>query len=155
MINTYAMTALISASMAFAGGWSINNWRCESAQKQTIEAAADQERELHTLEQKRSNGVIAAQNVARKRETALRRDADSARNALDSLRSQSDAALSRARTSHEACTVTANAQAVVLDQCGSELTTLARIADGHASDAQTLMDAWPKLKFETQLQPKD
>ena len=144
VIYTYAATAILSASLAFTGGWQINQWRHDSEQKQAIEAAAVAQRELHALEQKRSNGVIAAQNVARTRETALRRDADSARTELDSLRTQSDAALLRARSSHDACNIAAAAQAVVLTQCATELQTLARDADGHASDAKTLMDAWPR-----------
>ena len=143
-MNPYLLAALISSGISFYGGWTVNQWRCESAQKQAIEQAAAQQRELHALEQKRSNGVIAAQNVARTRETALRRDADSARDALDSLRTQSDAALLSARSSHDACIIAANAQAVVQSQCTTELQALARDADGHASDAKTLMDAWPR-----------
>lgn len=150
-MNPYLIATLISWGVVFYGGWTVNNWRCESAQKQAIEAAAVQERELHALEQKRSAGVITAQNTARKREVALRRDADASRDALDGLRKQSALAVQIARASHDACNLTAAAQAVVLDQCGSELTTLARIADGHASDAQMMQDAWPKLKFETAL----
>lgn len=143
-MNPYLIATLVSWGVVFYGGWQINQWRCESAQKQAIEAAAVAQRELHDLEQKRSNGVIAAQNTARTREIVLRRDADSARDALDSLRTQSDAALQSARTSHAACTVTATAQAVVLNQCAGEYQALARAADGHASDAKTLMDAWPR-----------
>lgn len=135
---------IILLSLAFAGGWQINQWRHDAHEKQAIEAAAAAQRELHALEQKRSNGIIAAQNVARTRETALRHDADSARDALDSLRTQSDAALQSARTSHDACLIAANAQAVVQSQCTTELQTLARDADGHASNAKTLMDAWPR-----------
>ena len=144
MIYTYAATALISASLAFGGGWQINQWRHDSHEKQAIEQAAAQQRELHAMEQKRSNGVIAAQNVARTRETALRRDADSARDALDSLRDKSAAALLSARSSHDACIVTASAQAVIQSQCATELTTLGGIADRHASDIETLVGAWPR-----------
>ena len=143
MIYTHVATAILSASLAFGGGWQVNQWRHDSHEKQAIEQAAAQQRELHAMEQKRSNGVIAAQNTARKRETALRRDADSARTELDSLRDKSAAALLIARSSHDACIVTANAQAVIQSQCTGELQTLARDADGHASDAKTLMDAWP------------
>ena len=135
---------IILLSLAFGGGWQINQWRHDASQKQAIEAAAIAQRELHAMEQKRSNGVIAAQNVARTREIALRRDADSARDALDSLRTQSDAALSRARSSHDACSIAAAAQAIVLTQCATELTTLGGIADRHASDIETLVGAWPK-----------
>ncbi len=143
-MNPYLLAALISSGIAFYGGWTVNQWRHDAHEKQAIEQAAAQQRELHAMEQKRSNGVIAAQNVARTRETALRRDADSARDALDSLRSQSDAALQSARASHDACLVAANAQAVIQSQCATELQTLARDADGHASDAVMLRDAWPR-----------
>ena len=150
-MNPYLLAWLIGFGMAFYGGWSVNQWRCESAQKQAIEAAAVAQQALHDLEQKRSAGVITAQNTARKREVALRRDADASRDALDGLRKQSDIAMQDARTSHAACTVTAAAQAVVLNQCAGEYQAMARAADAHTSDITTLMDAWPKLKFETAL----
>ena len=150
-MNPYLIATLISWGVVFYGGWQVNNWRCESAKKQAIEAAAVAQQELHALEQKRSAGVIAAQNTARKREVALRRDADASRDALDGLRKQSDLAVQDARTSHAACTVTATAQAVVLNQCAGEYQALARAADAHTSDITTLMEAWPKLKFEPAL----
>ena len=141
-MNPYLLAALIL--LGFYGGWQTNDWRHDANQKQAIEQAALAQQELHRLEQKRSSGVIAAQNAARTRETALRRDADSARDALDGLRTQSDAALQSARSSHDACLIAANAQAVVQSQCATELQTLARDADGHASDVETLRGAWPK-----------
>ena len=144
MIYTYAATAILSASLAFGGGWQINQWRHDAHEKQAIEQAAAQQRELHRLEQKRSNGVIAAQNVARTREIVLRRDADSARDALDSLRDQSAAALLSARSSHDACIVASSAATELLNQCGKRYTELGATADRHASDIETLMGAWPK-----------
>lgn len=144
MIYTHAATAIISASLAFGGGWQINQWRCESAQKQAIEQAATQERELHAMEQKRSNGVIAAQNVARTREIVLRRNADSARDALDSLRTQSDAAVQNARASHDACIVGSVTATELLNQCGKRYTELGAKADRWVSDIETLIGAWPK-----------
>ena len=131
-------------SLAFGGGWQINQWRHDSHEKQAIEAAAVQERELHAMEQKRSSNVIAAQNVARTRETALRRDADSARDALDRLRTQSDAALQSARSSHDACIVTSVAATELLNQCGKRYTELGATADRHASDSMMLIESWPK-----------
>ena len=43
-----------------------------------------------------------------------------------------------------ACAATADAALDVFEQCSAELGALAQAADGHASDAQTLTDAWPK-----------
>lgn len=39
---------------------------------------------------------------------------------------------------------TADTLAGVLDQCQSDYRALAEVCDGHASDVQTLIDAWPK-----------
>lgn len=144
VIYTHVATAILSASLSFYGGWTVNQWRHDAHEKQAIEQAAAQQRELHALEQKRSSNVIAAQNVARTRETALRRDADSARGALDGLRTQSDAALQSARSSHDACIVTSLAATELLNQCGKRYTELGAKADRHASDIETLMGAWPK-----------
>ena len=144
MIYTYLAAALISAGIAFTGGWQINQWRHDAHEKQAIEAAAVAQRELHALEQKRSSNVIAAQNVARTRETALRRDADNARDALDILRTQSDAALLRARTSHDACLTSTARFSLALNQCSAEYQAMGAAADNWQSDAVMLRDAWPK-----------
>ena len=144
MIYTHVATAILSASLSFYGGWTVNQWRHDAHEKQAIEQAAAQQRELHALEQKRSSNVIAAQNVARTRETALRRDADSARDALDRLRTQSDAALQSARTSHDACIASTTRFSVALNQCSAEYQAMGATADNWQSDALMLRDAWPK-----------
>ena len=143
-MNPYLLAAAITAGIAFGGGWKINQWRHDAHEKQAIEAAAVAQQELHALVQKRSNGVIAAQNVARKRETALRRDADASRDALDRLRTQSDAALSRARSSHDACLTSTTRFSLALNQCSAEYQAMGAAADNWQSDALMLRDAWPK-----------
>jgi hypothetical protein len=144
VIYTHVATAILSASLSFYSGWTVNQWRHDAHEKQAIEQAAAQQRELHALEQKRSSNVIAAQNVARTRETALRRDADSARNALDGLRTQSEAALQSARTSHDACLASTTRFSVALNQCSAEYQAMGAIADNWQSDTMTLRDAWPR-----------
>ncbi len=144
VIYTHVATAILSASLSFYGGWTVNQWRHDASQKQAIEAAAVAQRELHALEQKRSSNVIAAQNVARTRETALRRDADSARDALDGLRTQSDAALQSARSSHDACLASTTRFSLALNQCSAEYQAMGAAADNWQSDALMLRDAWPR-----------
>ena len=144
VIYTHVATAILSASLSFYGGWQVNNWRHDANEKQAIEAAAVAQQALHALEQKRSAGVIAAQNVARTRETALRRDADSARDALDSLRTQSDAALQSARSSHDACLTSTTRFSLALNQCSAEYQAMGATADNWQSDAVMLRDAWPR-----------
>lgn len=43
-----------------------------------------------------------------------------------------------------ACAATADAAVDVYQQCAEQLGAVAQAADGHASDAQTLTDAWPR-----------
>lgn len=52
-------------------------------------------------------------------------------------------ALRDAATSHSACINRATAIRVVLDQCGAAYQELGTVADRHANDAKTLIEAWP------------
>lgn len=144
MINTHIAAALIGATLAGGGAWRIQNWRADAHEKEHIALHAEQERDLHALEQKRSSGVIAAQNVARAREAQLRADAAGSRDALGGLRTASEAALDAARVNHDACIDRALAFSIVLDQCAAGYRGLAEKTDRHASDIKTLIDAWPK-----------
>lgn len=127
----------------FGSGWQVQNWRYGAKEKDRVEDTLKQTREIAGHYAERAGAVIAAQNAAKVRESSLRSDADLARAELGSLREQSDAALLAGRSSIEACLVTANAFSVVFHQCAKEYQGLGAIADRHASDAQTLTDAWP------------
>ena len=142
MIQAYILTAAITA--AFGSGWQINQWRHDANEKQAIEAAAVAQRELYALEQKRSNGVISAQNVARTREIVLRRDADSARSSIDGLREQSARAVQSARASHDACLVASSTATELLNQCGKRYSELGATADRWVSEVILLQDSWPR-----------
>ena len=79
------------------------------------------------------------------REAQLRTERDTALAAGRRLRD--DLTALRTRLPHaipSACIATADALAGLLDQCQQEYRVMGEIADGHASDVQTLMEAWPK-----------
>ena len=79
------------------------------------------------------------------REAQLRSERDRAVAAGRRLRD--DLITLRTRLPHaipSAVIATADTLAGVLDQCQSDYRALAEVADGHASDVQTLMEAWPK-----------
>ena len=102
------------------------------------EAARKREQDLqHNLE--------VAQNEARIREVALTAAADSARVERDGLRDEltslSDRLSKASANSLRKYAATANR---ILAECTSQLTEMARAADGHASDALMLQQAWPK-----------
>ena len=149
MIYTHAAAIIIAAALAGWAGWSVQGWRMgeqiaalKTAQAEAVNTAT---REARAQESKRFQGVQDAQAAAQTRAVAARRDADAARSELDRLRGT----LSIARggvpgESAAACAQRADAAGDVLGQCAAAYSELAAIADRHASDARTLIEAWPK-----------
>lgn len=79
------------------------------------------------------------------RQAGLARDARSARAAADGLRDQLNAAArSLPGATCDAARDYATAANDVFGQCAAAITELAQQADGHASDALTLQQAWPR-----------
>ena len=86
-----------------------------------------------------------AEQKAAEREAALRVERDRALAGARRLRD--DIATLRLRLPHaipSAVLATADTLAALLDQCQTDYRAMAAVADGHASDVQTLMEAWPK-----------
>ena len=149
MIWTHVAAAILAAVVAFAGGWKVQGWRLgeqiaqiKAAQLEAVNTAA---REARAQESKRFQGVQDAQAAAQTRAVAARRDADAARTELDRLRNSVAAARGGVPgESAAACAQRADAAGDVLGQCAAAYLDLAAIADRHASDARTLIEAWPK-----------
>ena len=149
MIYTHAAAALLGASIAAVGAWQVQSWRytgqinqIKAAQAEAVNTAT---REARAQESARFKGVQDAQAAAQTRAVAARRDADLARSELDRLRN--DIAAARGGVPGEsaaACAQRADAAGDVLGQCAAAYLDLAAIADRHASDARTLIEAWPK-----------
>lgn len=152
---TYVATAILAAALSATGTWKIqqwrmdakekeHEWRMDAKEKEHVEQILDAERRAAAKAIRNQETVIAAQSEAARRAADLRRDAAGSRAALVGLSSSADQALRDAATSHAACTERAAAISQLLNQCGSAYQELGAIADRHASDVKTLMDAWPK-----------
>lgn len=149
MIWTHTAAALLGAAIAATGAWQVQSWRytgqiatIKAAQLEAVNTAT---REARAQESKRFQGVQDAQAAAQTRAVAARRDADAARYELDRLRNS--VATTRGGVPGEstaACTQRAATAGDVLGQCAAAYLDLAAIADRHASDARTLIEAWPK-----------
>ena len=149
MIWTHTAAAILAGALAAAGTWKVQEWRytgqiatIKAAQLEAVNTAT---REARAQESKRFQGVQDAQAAAQTRAQAARRDADAARSELDRLRN--DIAATRGGVPGEstaACAQRADAAGDVLGQCAAAYSDLAAIADRHASDARTLIEAWPK-----------
>jgi len=149
VIYTHAAAIIIAAALAGWAGWSVQGWRMgeqiaalKTAQAEAVNTAT---REARAQESARFKGVQDAQAAAQARAQAARRDADLARSELDRLRN--DIAAARGGVPGEsatACAVRADAGGELLAQCAAAYSDLAAVADRHASDARTLIEAWPK-----------
>lgn len=142
------ITAIVFSLLAGLATWAYeeNKHAADVAELQlnqvtAVSQAAEQARTNELAITKTYQGAL---NAARTRETTLRRDLDSARAESDSLRAQSaDAARRLASAAPAAVLEYALAANDVLDHCQREYQELAGKADGHASDARTLIEAWP------------
>lgn len=149
MIYTHAAAALLGASIAAVGAYKVQDWRytgqinqIKAAQAEAVNTAT---REARAQESARFKGVQDAQAAAQTRAQVARRDADRARGELDRMRDTLGATRGGVPgESTAACTQRADAAADVLAQCGAAYQSMASIADRHASDARTLIEAWPK-----------
>ena len=143
-MNPQLIIAALIAVAGFGAAYKIQDWRMDAKEKEHVEQILDAERRAAAKALRNQETVIAAQSEAARRSADLRRDAAGARAAADGLRSATDQTLRDAAASLDACTVRAAAISQLLNQCGSAYQELGTIADRHASDIKTLMDAWPK-----------
>jgi hypothetical protein len=82
---------------------------------------------------------------AQAREMRLKKEFAAAQSAVGGLRNDLATLRARLATSPEdACINTAAALGELLAQCSEDYRAMAEAADGHASDVQTLTEAWPK-----------
>lgn len=149
MIYTHAAAAIAGAVLAGILSWNVQSWRygeqIESIKKVQAEATLQASREARATESRRSLNVMEAQNAAAKRSQVARADADRARSELDRLRDTLNAT-SRGLPGEpaSACVERTATVSQLLSACAAEAQELARAADGHANDARTLIEAWPK-----------
>ena len=139
---------LISASIAFAMGfgaaWHIQAGRMDSFKLEQKDARIERDRAARAQAERHIATVATTQASAAKRVAAMAGVSDSNRTELQRLQSQSAESLRAAAGSLDACLASAHALSVVSNQCADSYSALARDAQGHVSDIQTLTEAWPK-----------
>ena len=148
-LYVFAAVGIVAGALGFAGGWQTQGWRLgeqiskmKEAQAEAVNTAT---REARAQESARFKGVQDAQAAAQTRAQVARRDADRARSELDRMRDTLSA--TRGGVPGEslgACTVRADSAGELLAQCAGAYQGLAEVADRHANDARTLIEAWPK-----------
>lgn len=142
----------LAAALAFAGWFLYGAGQKDVQAKWNAQKAADAQAviDVNSENQRIANRwnatVIGALNAQTLRNQRLEADAGSASaergRLLDAIR-RATAKRDLPSTTAQADPEPANPIADVLGACTLEVQELARAADGHASDAQALSDAWP------------
>lgn len=142
----------IAAALAFALHFAYRSgkanvraaWDAEKVVQLNNQKEAD--RENRNIESARSKNVIDAQNASVVRNRRLQADAAGAiaerQRLLDAIAAITAADLPSG--AGNAGNQPTPASSELFAACTAELQSLAGIADGHASDVKTLMQAWPK-----------
>lgn len=140
-----AIALAVSHGMAYKSGRAAvrAQWDAEKAiqLKQTIELQS----QYRQKEQEHAQRLSDAQQSARKRENLLQSQLATLRVASDSLRD--DLGTYRGQLPGASCDAVklhAAALNTVFGQCAKAIGELAKQADGHAGDALTLEQAWPR-----------
>lgn len=140
-----AAGAAVLAVAGFGAGVSVERGREAQREVERREVARRFEAENRRLERQQSAAITGAVNESRKREAAARAVAAGARGELDGLRGDLATYRSRLSTATDgACREHASTAAALFEQCARAYQGMAEAADGHASDALMLQEAWPR-----------
>lgn len=145
------ISAAVSLAIGFAGGWTANGWRlgAEIAQikeSQSVAVAQGVKETLNTYTKYIQRKDDAVKN-AEKRAALAAADSAAVRAESDGLRSQlSDATARIATATDTALREYATTVNAVFEASAERYTDMAGKAQGHATDVQTLIEAWPKAE---------
>ena len=142
-MNPQLLIVAIIAAISFGSGWHLQTLRYTAKEHDREQQELAQVRDSAASSIRRADNVIAAQNAAAGRVLVLRRDLGNALSDLERLR---NTLRTMPRDDASTCPNTERNNTVreLFADCAAQLTDLAGKADRHASDAQTLIDAWPK-----------
>lgn len=142
-----AIAAFAVAILAF--GWTKgahhvqDRWDAEKAAQ--LQAALEREQEHRKKELSWNKRLQEAQNNAIEREKKINEVRASAVSASGSLRNTITSLRGElSRTSESARNQAADTGLQLLGECSEKYREVAEAADRHASDVETLMEAWPK-----------
>ena len=160
--NPMVLLALLAAAfvtgvtVGSSAAWYIQSIRIDKAETAHLRYAAEVEqnaivakREALDKEKFWLGEIENARINAQSREARLKRDVANAQSAVVGLRNDLSALRDRlAKSPVAACLDTADSLGVLLGQCAEAYRDVSEIADRHASDVQTLIEAWPLGKEE-------
>lgn len=149
MIYTHLAAGLLGAAVAFGGAWKVQDWRYTThisaiKAQHAADYAKAQQQALDETTRLQAQKDKATKDAA-KRALKLEADLATARLIGDGLRD--DLAASRlqlSEASRSSLNQYTSTLSVLFVECVRSLESLAGKADGHAADARTLIEAWPR-----------
>ena len=146
--GTHIAAALVAGALAFGAAWQAQGMRygtqlskLKQEHSEAVMTAAKNALKLTEHYQEKANAALRQSEI---RAAQNKRDADALRAELDGLRGDIADVPERIRSaSREAVDQYAATATAVFGECAARYSELAVSATGHASDVQTLMDAWP------------
>ena len=146
--GTHIAATAVAGALAFGAAWQVQAWRygeqIADLKREHAEAIASSAKTALKLTEHYRENADAAVRKSEARAAQNKRDADRLRAELDGLRGDLANVPERIRNaSREAVDQYATTATVVFGECAARYSELAVSATGHASDVQTLMDAWP------------
>lgn len=148
-----------AVAIGAAGAWTVQSWRYEAQiadikRTHTQAVATTQATHIKALEQAREQTIVyqqqahqAAQDAASRvaaADVAMRRNRTELERLRDAIRIRHATACAMPYAATATSAESTDTVGDVLGECAATVTELARTADGHASDAVMLRDAWPK-----------
>ena len=152
LLALLAAAFLAGATVGSSAAWYIQSVRIDKAEAAHLRYAAEVEQNAiaakrAALDKERFwiGEIENARINAQSREARLKRDVANAQSAVVGLRNDLGALRARLATSPvAACLATADSLGILLGQCAEAYRDVSEIADRHASDVQTLIEAWPR-----------
>ena len=142
-MNPLIISVVIACATGFGAAWQIQAGRMDSLKLEAANERINQQRVARATSERYSAALAQAQNAAQARRTVIAASVDANGAGLIGLRHTADSVRSSA-TTDSARDAYADAVTELFDQCGQALVRVAGEADGHVSDKQTLMGAWPR-----------
>ena len=142
-MNLTLISAAVAAAMGFGAAWQIQGHFILKTELAAKDERINQQRVARATSERYSAALSKAQTDAQTRRTVIAAAVDSNGAGLIGLRHTADSVRSSAATD-SARDAYADAVTELFDQCGQALVRVAGEADGHVSDKQTLMSAWPR-----------
>lgn len=153
VIIVLAVFLLLAITTAGVQSWRVNHFKSEytllnakyKAEVAEAKALAEQAKASAALKEKQwSEQQLKAEQNYNAKIKQIKSDADLAQSNANSLSKQLKIASSRlSSASKESIIEYTNSNSDILENCITEYRTVAKKADGHAADAERLIEAWP------------